>query len=389
MRHHQSHLSCFQLKGISRVQFKLGGLLLSLFIGLTSLFGSLFISTWGFASEYQVEFEKLIPLRSNGKLQILNNRGDVIIEGWSQDKVRLSLKKKATAENELEAQRLFKSVEVFHQVIQGNVEISANFGQGLTLQEKLHERDHPKTSMQMSLLAPAGRSLQILALQGRVILKNWYGPVEIRASSGEIRVENVRGREIFVLCPSCSIEAKGIRGDLRCIGGKQDIQLENVKSDQVYIESDSGKIRAKQIQGEQLYVSKTGAVLARNLSGNIEFMSRDANVELTHVSGSVSGKTTSGNILIRSAQWIFHDKALLESESGNIAVALPDQFSGELDLLTQADKLRVDVPVSWTIPISNFNSAMLLQHFVGTVRGGHEPLRIVSEKGNVEVTYWK
>lgn len=351
------------------------------------------ISGSSFSMEYEEQVEKVIPLRSNGKLQVLNNRGDIVIEGWSQDKIRLSLKKKAVAENVEEAQKLLKSVEVVHQVIDGNVEISAKFGHGLNLQERFKERANPKTSMQMSLLAPAGRELQVLALHGSVILKSWRGAVEIRSASGRVQVENVKGSDVFILCPSCTIEAKDVYADLRCIGSDKGIQLEHIEGVQVYVETDSGSISAKKIKGDQLYVSKTGPILVHDTKGIIEFLSREAQVQLSRVSGFVSGKTTTGNILLKITEWAFLDKALIETIAGNVNLALPEEFAGELDLHAEQGKLNLGIPID-VDEIKNKSQADANQnshkrHLTVSIHGGDDQLRVVSEKGNIGVTYWK
>lgn len=369
-----------------KIEFK------SLFCFGVCLSMSFLISSSSFSMEYEEQVEKVIPLRSNGKLQILNNRGDIIIEGWSQDKIRLSLKKKAVAENVDDAQKLLKSVEIVHQVIEGNVEISAKFGHGLSLQERFKERADPKTSMQMTLLAPAGRGLQVLALHGNVVLKTWRGSVEIRSASGRVEVENVKGSEVFILCPSCIIEAKDVHADLRCVGADKGIQLENVEGNQVYVESDSGGINAQKIKGEQLYVSKTGPILVHDTKGIVEFLSREAQVQLTRVSGFISGKTTTGNILLKIAEWVFLDKALVESVTGNIAVALPEEFVGELDLHAEQGKLHLGIPME-AGEIKNKTQAPGKQnsskHLTVSIHGGDDQLRVVSEKGDIGVTYWK
>lgn len=337
-----------------------------------------------FGSEYQEEIEKVIPLRSNGKLQILNNRGDLSIEGWSQDKIRLSLKKKVVAETLDEAQRLLRSADVTQQVYGGNVEIAAKFGNGMTLQERFRERVRESVSLKMSLLAPAGRDLQILAMRGRISLKSWRGSVEIRSGQGEVLIENVRGREVLIVCPDCKVEARKIFADLRCVGGDQSLSFQNLYGDQVYIQSNQGLIRVQNIEGNQLYVTKAASILGQDLKGEIEFHARDGQVELRNVNGFVSGSTISGNISIRMAELLFRDKALLESISGNIFLALARSFIGELEMSSIQGKVRVELPIEPRYIQENTD-----RHFIGRAGRGTGQLRMVTEDGDLLIRSWK
>jgi DUF4097 and DUF4098 domain-containing protein YvlB len=355
--------------------------------------------TWtASAEEFLEESEKLIPLRSSGSLQILNNRGDIVIEGWSQDKIRLKLNKKTISNDPVEAKRLLGSAGIQHREIDGGVEISAEYGRGLTLQERLRERDNPKTSMEMILSAPARAPLQILAFSGKVILRQWRGTVQIRSGAGSIHIENSRGDGIFVLCPSCAISASAIHASLRCVGGDKPVILNGVQGDEIYVETGAGEVRAHDIRGEQLYVSKTGAIKIQKSRGHVEFNSRDSEVDIDEVYGFVSGRTASGNITARIRDWVFHDRAFIESSSGNIVLELPHAFSGEVDLTAPSGKLMVGSPFDLKLnsltrlsgrssaPSKAADSFSGHAHLSGVLGLGGDQLRVVSERGYVRLS---
>jgi DUF4097 and DUF4098 domain-containing protein YvlB len=359
---------------------------------------------FGAAADFFEESEKLIPLRSSSGLQILNNRGDIVIEGWNQDKIRLKVKKKTTTADATEAARLLGSAVARHREIEGSVEISAEYGQGLTLQERLRERDNPKTSMEMVLSAPAHAQLQILAFSGKIVLRHWRAPVQIRSAGGEIHIENSRGENIFVLCPSCSITAKDIQAAFRCVGGNKPVFISSIRGDEIFVETAGGSIQASDIRGYQLYVSKTGPIKVLQPKGHVEFSSGDSQVEIEDVFGFVSGRTVSGNITARISEWDSRDKSFIESISGNILLELPRSFSGELELMALPEKIKVESPFNRHLnpypassfalvdldfdkvsPSETYLGDSLLKRVTSKIGSGGEQLRVLSESGSISV----
>lgn len=336
------------------------------------------------AAEFEEDFERVIALRSKGELLITNNRGDIVIEGWAQDKIRVRARRRASVDSEAEARKLFAAMDLTHRVNDGSTEVSAEYGRGLTLEERLRERQSPRTSMELSILAPASRALRVWAVNGRVTVKGWKGAVDIRSSSGPVLLENVRGDAISVVCPSCSVQLSSVRGTVRCMGGSGTILLNDIAGPSVYVESDAGAIRATRIAGEQLYVSKTGHVLVQNMQGHAEFHTQSANVEVLEGQGLVSGRTSSGNITLRMQRWRFSDKALIESVRGSIDLELPRSFSGELDVRSAFGKVEVDLPMSRT-PKNEAQPVVAGSHRSGTVGDGGEILRVFSERGDVRL----
>src|SRR6185312_16056146 len=136
----------------------------------------------------------------------------------------------------------------------GNIELSAEYGRGMTIQERLQEREHPQTAMEMTVFAPAKLKLVVWAVNGKVSLKGWSAPLEVRTSSGPIRIETIKSDSVSLLCPSCAIEARSVRSSLRCMGGSGPIELSDVSGQTVYVESVSGALKLSHVEGEQLYV---------------------------------------------------------------------------------------------------------------------------------------
>ncbi|MCM2321953.1 MAG: DUF4097 domain-containing protein [Oligoflexia bacterium] len=339
------------------------------------------------ATEYTAELERVIPLRANGTLQVINNRGDVVIEGWAQDKVRVRGRKRALADTEEEAQRLFSAIDFRSRTIEGGVELSAEYGRGLSIEERLKERSNPRTGMAMHVLAPSNLPLRVWAVAGKVFLKSWRGSVELRSASGEIRVEAVRGKNaVSILCPSCAMTVENIRGPLRCLGGSGKIHLKDIEGASIYVESAEGPVVANRISGEQLYVVKSGALQISDSDGHVEFHGQQGDVKIEDGMGFVSGRTTSGNIFVGMRRWVFHDKALIESTAGNISLVLPRDLSADLEVASAQGKVTVTIPLQSGQAPTGSTPRSSSRHVVGTAGDGGELLKVTSDTGDIVVT---
>lgn len=337
------------------------------------------------AAEFHDEVERDFALRSIGTLHVTNLRGGIVIQGWAQDKIRVKARRRAVAPTAEEARRLLSVVDFRFRAVEGDIELSAEYGRGLGIQERLRERETPHTGMEMIVFAPSSLSLRVWSNEGAVAIKGWNAPVEVRTSSGEIRLEGARGGAVSLLCPSCAIAARGVRGSLRCVGGNGSVEVHDVSGKSVYVESTSGDIRASRVMaGEQLYVSKAGMIVGRELRGHVEFQTQRGDVDLQDGEGFLSGRTDTGHIRARMKSWRFTDKALIESVKGDIHLTLPRRFAAEVDLWSVNGKTRLGYPLE-AITDSRVVGPEPANRLRGRIGDGGEQLKVHSQLGNVEV----
>lgn len=337
-----------------------------------------------FASEFSEDFERSVLLKNKGELHITNNRGDLVIEGYSQDRIRVRGRRIARVEGEAEARRLFAALDVRTRTLEEVTEISAEYGRGLTLQERLKERQNPRTRMNFQIQAPSSRTLRIWSVDGKVVVRGWKGPVEVRASSGSVTLDNVKGEFISILCPACEVKATAVRGQFRCMGGSGAISVSDVDGAGLYVETVSGAVKASGVKSDQLYVSRSGFLQIDSPRGRVEFHTEDGAVELTRGDGFASGRTTSGNMTIRMHRWKFQDKALFESVGGRIELELPREFQGEMDVRSLRGKVAVEFPLLRS-DRGGADVAPDPHHRFGRVGDGGELLRLMSEQGDISV----
>lgn len=238
--------------------------------------------------------------------------------------------------------------------------------------------------MEMQVFAPSQLKLRTWTVDGPISVKNWNADLEIRTDSGAVEMLNVAADQVSVFCLTCGIQGENIRGSVRCIGRSGDVQLTHVAGKNVFVETRTGSQRLKRIKGEQLYISEDGRVEGHELKGQVEFQTQRGDVDFQEVFGFLSGRTLTGDISLRVREWFFLDKALIESKTGNIALFLPANFSGEVDLWSVLKKTTLAFPFQ-SRPNPAVYGPRPANHLFGLIADGGEQLRVFSQEGNVQV----
>ncbi len=349
-----------------------------LFVLLLAPFGSLE------AAEFSDEIERDFALRSIGRLHVTNARGSLLVQGWALDKIRVKAKRRAEAETVEDAKRLLSAVDIRFSHSGDDIEVSAEYGRGLALAERVKEREQPRTSMDIVIYAPANLSLSVWTVQGKASVRRWNSRAEVRTAGGPIQVEDMKGENLSVLCPTCAMEVRKVRATLRCIGGSGAIDISDVEGEHLYVETDKGSVKVSNAKGEQLYVSKSGSISGKDLEGRIEFHSASGQVSIMDARGYLSGRTESGDILAKMRAWQFSDKALIESIRGNVSVTMPSTFSGDIEIWSVQGKASVAFPVE-KIRRQDLIGPEPANRFQGRIGRGGELLKLYSETGNVSL----
>ena len=328
---------------------------------------------------------KDFQLRSTGNLRITNLRGSVAVQGWAFDKIRVKAKRKVLAADEEEAGRLRAVVDFrFSTSHKGEIELSAEYGKGQSIKDRVRERNNPRASMDIQIFAPPHLMVSVLTIAGDISVSNRSADVDVRTTSGKLKIENIETKQVSVLCADCESFFKNVKSSIHAIGGGKTFELSHSTGKKIYVETHAGVIDAKNIQGEQFYITQTGLISGQYLRGSIEFASQEGKVDLKEIQGCVSGRSDLGDITVGAREWVFQDKALIESQRGNILITLPPVFSGELDVRSSSGSVSVEFPLR-----KNDEESLLgplaAHHLIGKTGQGGELLKVVSDKGDVRI----
>jgi hypothetical protein len=341
--------------------------------------------------EFADSVEHDFPLRSIGQLNVSNPRGSIIVQGWSHDRIRVKAVRRVMADSPDKAKKLFEAMDFRYRPLDQDVELAADYGKGLDIQQRLEERRVPHARMDVTIYAPARLKLRVWGpdqeSSGETTVRDWNGPrIEVRAHTGPMNLESINSGQISLLCPSCQVTLRRIRGSVRCMAGSGSADLSDVNGSTIYVDTQAGSQRLEKISGEQLYVTRDGSIRGNVLSGSIQFSTTDGSVDLSDTSGFVSGKTGSGNITVRARDWEFQDRAVMESDRGAIHLFLPHGFSGEVDVWSVLGKVQVGFPLMPSaIEDSKTYGPEPANRIRGRIGSGGEQLRVYSRLGDVRV----
>jgi hypothetical protein len=310
-------------------------------------------------------------LKNVGVVRVSNSRGKIEVRGWAQDRIRAVW---VTVSERPE------TVQVHIQEVQGRIEVTVRYGTGLSVDQKLKERTTPIARADLVVYAPARYPVEVLGVDEAVSLKNWKASAEVRSIQGPISVSEYYGKKLSVHCPQCPVSLAQARSRVLNInGGKGSIIAKQVRSEEAFFSSSEGAIRVDGGSGVYTVSTSSGSVSVEGFRGTLEFVTDTGAVEVRELSGFLSGRSTSGSIQATVKDWIFRDRAFVESDTGEVHLTLPRAFIGELEVGGGAAHGR---------PTIDFELSHVREsqgRILGVVRQATELLRVVSRQGKVAV----
>jgi hypothetical protein len=275
-----------------------------------------------------------------------------------------------------------------------------------------------------------------LAKDGKVVLKNVSGDIEIRGSKeNQVRIEAVKvsqassldkakenaakvtievtneagvvqvltqfperqggfwGRDSLNVSVNyklsipekASVDVKSMSGDVRleAIGGPA--KVNSVSGDAVIlgaagadVDLTSGDLTLTNIAGDVYIKSVSGDIEATDIKGSIELSSLSGEIDLKDVSDarSVAAKTISGNITYVGSI-LAGGNYELKSFSGNVEMKIPAASAFDIEANTRSGVIETDFPVEVSGKISS-------KEIHGSVNKGGARIRLTSFSGDIE-----
>lgn len=345
---------------------------------LNILFAGVCLSNAVRGAEFRDEIERDFPIKTMGRLQVSNLRGPISIKGWVLDRVRVKATRVVSADTQEEAKKLFPAADFRFHSVEGDIELSAEYGRDLDIRGRLAERTNPRTRMEMTVFAPATLKLRVLGIDGPVSVKSWNAPLEIRTAKGLIQLSNTKSQNSLLSCTDCRMSVQDLKGSLRCMGGTGEINIDTVQGEQIFVETTTGNQNISNIKaGEHLYVSSAGQINGKTLNGRIEFSNQTGKVDILASEGFASGRTEDGDIFVEMKKWKFDDKAIIESQKGSIQLSVPLDFAAEIELSSKKGQVQTDFVL--------LQSKHSPNQIVGEVKQSREQLRLISRDGDVRL----
>jgi len=331
------------------------------------------------------QIERFWPVRSAATLRILNSRGSIHVKGYPLDQIRVEATRKIRGGGSLfESQALLNATTV--ELKQGDelLELSARYGVGFDIGEKVQEQFSPEISTDLVVRAPSNLRLEILGRDGEVSISGWNGDIDIRVGAAAVRLQFIKSDLAKIICTDCVMYLKDITSSINLSGGSGTLQLDRIEGESIRASTTSGNIFINSIKGNQTYLTQSGAIQGNSTTGEIQIQSVNGSATLKGLSGSVNGVFGVGTVDLEIKQWRGSQSHYLESESGDINIKLKKQSSIELEAISVSGKVRSDFEYLID-PWAEEYGPVPDQRRTGKLGFGRSFLRIQSKKGNIEI----
>lgn len=289
------------------------------------------------SEKYEEKFEKTVALPKDGKVDINNISGNIVVTSWTQGDVKIEAVKSSQASSEAKAKENAGKVTI-EVTTEGNVvRIETRYPKG----GGFWSGHNVNVSVAYKLSIPQGAGLKAKNISGDIDAEGLGGPVDFDVVSGDIRLQKA---------------AKGAECN-----------------------SVSGNVEVNDVTGEVFLKSVSGDVKARQIKGSVEAESVSGELELTEVSeaSTVRAKALSGGIVYRGSI----NKAgayTLKSHSGNVEMFLPAASAFDFE----ASTFSGDVESDFELKVSGTVSAKEIR---GVVNGGGATVKLSSFSGDIKL----
>jgi hypothetical protein len=319
-----------------------------------TIFSTLFFPCAGHAiqsfirkTEHDLSLRRALPLYVHHRL------GDLSVQGWVQDRVRVEMKMKVLAETSELAEIEFQKLGLITFEGRDRFEIRVGHSRGVDLVSKMRDRSRNSVQVDLLIKAPYQSGLSIVLGDGkRLKLDQWRGGVSLTGKGNSLSFSNLNlSGEMTVNCLQCETEIRQSTVKGRVAVGSKTVTLSGVEAGGLHIDGGNEEIRVDQSSGKLSAHTDSGRLSVSRFKGDLQFESEEGGAYLSQYSGGADLHTGNGQVIVDMDE--VRGALNVDTEKSDIQIALLPDFQGGLDLKS----LRGDVIVQFPFEITGFSNA--------------------------------
>ena len=221
------------------------------------------------ATEVRRVTERLIPFESGGQVQIDDKNGNITIEGWPRNEVRIQVTRVVRAEDRAKAEELIKELQADVVVHSDRIVIESLFpkrSESVGIWDLLKNKI-AQLQIHYYVQVPNETDLTLQTANGQVRAHGVTGKLDARTTNGDMRVEDMNG----------IINLATTNGEISMAG----------VTNKAFAQTTNGSVVA-----EIRRISPTGYVELKTTNGNVEtYLPKD-------IRATVDAVTTNGHVSI-------------------------------------------------------------------------------------------
>ncbi|NDF16020.1 hypothetical protein EB061_12000 [bacterium] len=293
---------------------------------------------------FQDQVEKDLVLKRALPIYVNHRLGDVSIQGWVQDRIRVTLKYRGWTETEALARTEFAKLALVTFEGRDQFEIRVGHPQGVDLVTKMRDRARSSIHVDLEIKAPYQSALALVLGEGQKLeLEHWRGPVSLTGKNSQLEFSRLDlARELTLSCIPCQVDIRDSSLKGRLVVGSKPVQISQVKTSGLSIDAGNEEVRVERSEGRISVHTKGGRLNVNRFKGKVEFQSEDGAAFLNQLSGTAEVQTQSGQIMLDLDE--VNGPVHLDTERSDIQVSLQPHFEGAIDLLSLRGEVIVQFP---------------------------------------------
>ncbi len=336
---------------------------------------------------YTEEVERDIPLKKQAPLYIQHLLGNVSVQGWVQDRIRIKMKKRILSSNEALAKTELQKVDLVTLDTSQSFELRVGHTRGADLVTKMRDQKQNQVVVDLEIKAPYQLDLTMVLADGKEFqLQQWKGAFFLNGKNNSLKLSRLNlSKPMKVNCQNCDVELTDSKVAGHILIGSKLASLRAVESSSLMIDTSSGEVRLDRTEGHIHVHTSTGRLSSNAHHGTLNFQSDEGGLFVSALNGNAEAHTVSGQMMIEAEE--VKDFLHLDTEKSDIQVSLPPKFEGALDLLSLRGEVVVQFPYEQNATlISESYGPASLGRVNGTVAGStHTMIHAYSKQGGVRI----
>jgi Toastrack DUF4097 len=253
---------------------------------------------------YLERTETTIQAVRGGVLHLVSKQGDVDIDSWNRDEVRVLVEKRSDVSDEAQALALFEAFQVTTTPVSDTVQVEAGVrGEG------------PLDSVMVKIFVsvPSQFGVYVKTAKGGIVIRDLKGDIEARTDFGGITFNSVMG----------DVKAETEVGGITLNGGDGLYEVKTGRGG-ITIQSMKGNIKAE---------TGGGGIKVKGSSGPMVVKTNEGDIEISGALGYIEAASQSGNIEaeLRIADEGVDTHCKLVTGSGDVTIYLPKKLAATID----------------------------------------------------------
>jgi DUF4097 and DUF4098 domain-containing protein YvlB len=341
-------------------------------------FGGMFGQSYSFNNS---QTRDLPATLKDGTVRVLNDRGDLTVNAWDENRVKVDVAKKVCAQSQDEASK-------FDSQTQPTISVDGNV---ITINANTSAAGNASVRSDLEIWVPKALAADVATRRGDINITGRAGNVKVSNSRGDITVEDVTGN-VELDQRKGDIHVSKVTGDVTASAQANDTTVSDIGGSVKLDGEFFGGINLSKIAKPiKVHTSRTdmelvkldgdltmdaGDLRANNLAGPMRVMTRSKDVHLDDLSGDLRIENSNSTVEVHSTKL---GSIQIDNRKGDVQIIVPEKSAFQAELKTRDGEITSEFGGLNVTTQHNDSSA------TGSVGTGGPKVQVSNEHGNIEI----